>query len=105
MITLYFLIIIFQFFYYCFTQLETLLKNHYQMFQIYDKDKVRLKIWTKDNPHEAIEIESDKIACGSNSKCLKTNPCLSDLYHPDGCLLSDLTCTYFRKKMISTLFF
>ena len=68
------------------------------MFQIYDKDKVRLKIWTKDNHHEAIETESEKISFRSNSKCLKTKPCLFDLYHPDGCLLSVLTCTYIHKK-------
>ena len=97
-------------FYKIFIFKETLLKNHYQMFQIVDKDKVKLKIWTATNIKEDMDScsemddahNSTSHACATTSnldnKCLKTKTCLFDLYHPDGCLLNDLTCSYIHNK-------
>ena len=76
-----------------------MLKNHYQMFQIHDKDKVKLKLWTKDNTNEEPMGEKNETKSRtSNVNCIKTKSCLFDLYHPNGCLLDDLTCTYIHKK-------
>ncbi len=76
-----------------------MLKNHYQMFQIHDKDKVRLKLWTNDNQDEKVmEQKKDSKSCMNKSNCIKTKSCLFYLYHPNGCLLSDFTCTYIHKK-------
>lgn len=55
------------------------------MFSIIDKDKVKLKLWTKN------EVDL-------NRKEFKTKQCLFFLYHPDGCLLDDESCQYKHSK-------
>jgi hypothetical protein len=51
------------------------------MFSIVDKDKVKLKLWKKN---DAI----------SSRKEFKTKTCLFYLYHPGGCLLDNQSCQY-----------
>jgi hypothetical protein len=58
-----------------------LLKNHYQMFKIFNKDKVKLKLWTKNDANK-------------NRKEFQTKQCLFFLYHPNGCLLNNESCQY-----------
>ena len=72
------------------------------MFQIFDKDKVTLKIWTENGvtltTRSECDFKSSQITKKLENKCLKTKPCLFNLYHPNGCLLNDLNCDYIHNK-------
>lgn len=59
--------------------IKTLLKNYHQMFQVYEGDRVKLRI-------ELIETKKPEM--------LRMRRCLFDEYHPDGCFLSSDQCTF-----------
>ena len=91
--------------------IKTLLKNYHQLFAVFDKDKVKLKVWNSNKPacesppakiQKPNEIErfsrkpsNNKISKTSNSVThLKTKQCLFDLWHPDGCILKEDECDF-----------
>ena len=63
--------------------IKTLIKNYNQLFEIVDKDCIKLRIEHVDNSKN-----KDKL------KFLKTKKCLFEIYHPDGCLLDSNTCCF-----------
>jgi tRNASer (uridine44-2'-O)-methyltransferase len=65
--------------------IKTLLKNFHQLFEIVNKDKVKIKI-------------SKPVINESTSKYLKTKECLFEMYHPNGCLLSNIECSFIHLK-------
>jgi len=64
--------------------IKTLLKNFHQLFEIINKDKVKIKI--------------SKPVNDSANKNLKTKECLFEIYHPNGCLLLNNECSFIHLK-------
>lgn len=65
--------------------IKTLLKNYHQLFEIVDKDKVKIKIYT--------QIKQ------SVNKHLKTKECMFEIFHPNGCLQSESECSFIHKTL------
>lgn len=69
--------------------IKTLLRNHGRLFEVYDKDNVRLRV-IDVNTFAALDEEKKKV--------LKTKRCPFDQYHPNGCLLKHQDCYFFHEK-------
>ncbi len=61
--------------------LKTLLKNHRQLFEIVNKNSVKLR------------TDYNKF-CDKNSENYRTRRCLHDLHHPNGCLFGQNDCGF-----------
>ena len=83
--------------------LKTLLKNYHQLFEVIDRDKVKLKIWRKNNEEQTnianiANISKNKIVKKSNKPVsIKTKQCLFDLLHPNGCWLKNEDCNFLHQ--------
>lgn len=64
---------------------KTLLRNHGRLFEVYDRDKVRLRRITALVIND---LDEEK------RKLLKTKWCPFDQYHPNGCLLDNENCYF-----------
>ncbi len=107
---------------------KTLLKNFHQLFLVFDRDQVRLKVWKlkktsgdKDGCHEVYRYgdnnervviaegivqfsraKANKIGGEISKLPMKTKQCLFDLLHPDGCLLSNEECDFRHSNFIES---
>ena len=68
---------------------KTLLKNYHQLFEIVNKDKVRIKIYKPNNNND------------NTKQYLKTKVCMFELFHPNGCYQQDSECSFIHKNTIN----
>ena len=68
--------------------IKTLLRNHGRLFDVYDKENVRLRILNADM-FKGLDEEKMKV--------LKTKRCSFDQYHPDGCILKNEDCYFYHE--------
>jgi len=82
--------------------IKTLLKNHHQLFEMYERESVKLRMpkQTSELMSEPAQIRKKKKTSSSNDKkiFLKTKHCLFDLYHLNGCLLSEDQCSFIHQS-------
>jgi tRNASer (uridine44-2'-O)-methyltransferase len=67
--------------------IKTMIKNYHQLFEIVEKDYIKLRIEQVDN-----KKNKDML------KFIKTKQCLFDLYHPNGCLLESIQCCFIHSQ-------
>ena len=67
--------------------IKTLIKNYQQLFEVVDKDFIKLRI-------KQMDISKDK----EKLKFIKTKICLFDAFHPDGCLLDSNQCCFIHNE-------
>lgn len=65
--------------------IKTLLKNHGRLFEVYERDRVRLR---------RITLLVIKDLDEEKRKLLKTKRCPFDQYHPNGCLVDNESCYF-----------
>lgn len=69
--------------------IKTLLRNHGRLFDVYDKEHVRLRIITS---LQIKDLDDEK------RKVLKTKRCPFDQYHSNGCLLKNEDCYFLHQS-------
>ena len=70
-----------------------MLKNYHQLFEIVNKDKVRIKIYNANKNNNE----------NSNKQHLKTKDCMFELFHPNGCYQQDSECSFIHKNTINKI--
>jgi tRNASer (uridine44-2'-O)-methyltransferase len=78
--------------------IKTLLKNYHQLFEIYERENVKLRL-----PKQACQLKEQTTQIkkkkktnnlSENKSFFKTKRCLFDFYHPNGCFLTEDQCSF-----------